>query len=227
MARRLLVVVAVAVLLVWSVGALAYTNRGTGSDTATYTELVGGAGTWFGVYDSPNGWGSETETGDTAAMTVQADVELWCSCTWEHTGIYFHQANASNPPPAVLGFTFEGNHGEWMGIAPDKGTGSGYADITKLVQTKDYRGNAKSGGEIDLTWEGREYVSGAWNAWREADAKDTPGADNTIPWAYWWLIDNGNAGYYPYQVRCTPHFDQYQADGSYELDPVICVSPEL
>jgi len=237
MRTALLLVVALALVLsasaVWAASGI---NRGTQSWLTTYSEANGGPGTWSGIYNGVGdgkGWYNQIVTGNQANLTVAADVELFCSQTWENTGVYFHKADATNPPPVVLPGTMTSNHGEWIGLVADAPVGAG---IFNLERKYDYRLNLVTKGDfnIPLVWEMRDSVGSGWSPWKAPEAIDTAGADGTIPTAVWWLLGNntpgssgGQAGAYQYEFQCTAQMSQLQQDGRYELDPAVVVSPEL
>jgi hypothetical protein len=80
----------------------------------------------------------------------------------------------------------------------------------------------------------RDSVGSGWSDWKAPESIDSPGADNTIATAVWWLLGNatpgssgGAAGAFQYEFRCTALMGALQEAGRYELDPVVTVSPEL
>jgi hypothetical protein len=232
---RIALLVLVVLALSASVAMATGLNQGTQLWTLTYSEANGGPGTWSGIYDTTHGWGSETATGNGANLTVSADVELFAIQTWDNTGVYFHKADTSTPPPVVLNGTLTGNHGEWIGLEA-KNEHNVSLPINLLSRVANYRLTAVTKGDytIPLVWEMRDSVGSGYSAWKAPEATDTMGADGTLHAAYWWLLGNGTpgttagaAGAYLYQFQCTAQMTQLQQDGRYELDPTIVVSPEL
>ena len=234
MRTALLIVVALALVVSASAAMAEGLNTGTGSWTSTYSEANGGAGSWNGIYDTTHGWGYQTSSGNTANLTVAADVELFCSQTWANTGVYFHKADATNPPPVLLPGTLTSNHGEWIGLVADAPVGAG---IFNLQRKYNYRLDlvaVKGDFNIPLVWEMRDSVNLGWSPWKAPESIDTAGADGTIPTAVWWQLGNntpgssaGQAGAYQYEFQCTAQMSALQQDGRYELDPAVVVSPEL
>jgi hypothetical protein len=213
-------------------------NRGTQSWLTTYSEATGGVGTWSGIYDGvgvgqAKGWFNQQKSGDQSNLQIKADVELFCSQTWDSTGVYFHKADINTPPPAVMSGTLTSNHGEWIGLVVDD---PAKMDMFKIWRADDYRLNplAVKDNPITLVWEMHDSVNAGWSPWKLPESINSPGADNTIATAVWWLLGNntpgssaGAAGAYQYQFQCTAQMAALQEAGRYELEPTIVVSPEL
>lgn len=185
---------------------------------------------WSGIWDGDdNHWicNEPEEPGD-PSMTIIADLEMWCIEHWNANQVYFHQGKGPNgQQQAVIGGYFKGNNGMWIGFTKAGWEQGDEAKAKVLVWFGDGRNAGGHGADIPPGYQGDIPL-----AWELDDGLGFRGPDNWSDgyggiWGYWWLVQSGNPGYWPLDLRLTITPDPYQCDGRYYLDPDYTVFPAL
>ena len=213
---------------------------GDASDNYTNWKYQYGSGSWSGVYSwDGDAWLTEAESGD-SQIDVECDIELYWAETIENNKIYFHIGNpftaTTTDKTAYVDGTYAANHLEYVGISFDntskeesdfEGDGSGgYTGVVLdgMVGTIDNHNTDISSESFDIRFQ-LSMNGGAYIPPTSFGA----GAHNTIPSSLWWSPTATGmtlgTGTMSWQVRIYPGADQ--ADGNYNLDPVMVVAPVL
>lgn len=210
-----------------------------GNSSQTSFVVQAGGGSYTGIYGKTTGGGSgfiPEYNGEPEEIDIWCDIEMYLHIATTNNKIYFHRADMSaGEQVAYVQGTFTSNHGWYVGLeAPREG-----CDITKLIGTVDVLGRdisptspTRAATPIDVTYtlsdQGSGYTgstpSGAYNPPTTTDP--TPGDQNSVM-AYWWYINQGAAGTQIYEWKVSINPPAEQADGHYELDPVVTAKPSL
>jgi len=226
-----------------------YEQEGTGADGPSAIDVSGegpatnpsstnwkyqyGSGWWSGIYGD-SGWDEEEDGDGDMILDIEADIELYMYETISNNKIYFHLGNVIDATDAdktaYVDGTLSYNNGMWLGISFD-GTNK---DLSNMEQD----GGVFTGKIIDAmqsdndAWRVQDNqmdieIMLSWgDGWRVPDSYGD-GAHSTIHDTLWWLVDDGNPGFYNYQCRVKILPEGYHPDGDYYLDPAIVAVPVL
>jgi len=194
-----------------------------------------GAESWSAVYGGEGGW--ITVSGAPAPLSIEADIELYCSVTTSDNKIYFHFGNiytlTETDRTAYFETAVASNNGQWVGL-DFTGTGKMPANFERLPmggytgrifslmhsdRTVDMMQHKDMDGEVKMN----DGVSGYYRS------PDSYGSNpqNTIHETLWWKVNNGVPGTYnlSWRIRMLPA--AHQDDGDYYIDPRVVTSPVL
>jgi len=204
---------------------------GTVSDNYTNWKWQEGSGSYSAIYSWDGDAWLVIATTNSSDIDVECDIEMYWSETTANNKIYFHIGNPFTATDAdktaeVTG-TYATNHPMYVGIqfptakTIDLGTGI----VTDAMEgTVDIGGRSIAGQKFDvmflMRFNGGSYL---------VPTSFGDGSHNTQHNVLWWdTMKTGNlvgSGTMDFLVKILP--DAGQADGNYNLDPVIVTAPVL
>lgn len=228
-----LLLIAVAMLTIAS-GAFAQTTQPpvVNALTDNYATLSGSIDQW-GVWQNsaaPGTGGTWTWTGPSGAIAntfdVTAKVELWERDQLDANLVDFHfghtaQVTGSDSPlvaeevEAVLTGSVQANNNVTIDIVAPAGCSS----ISKLLYVDGSGYFNDAGSFIPITW---EYKLAGASSWSPCDTTSVATKAIAFPGGF-----GTNKVDQDFNIKITAKPEALQADGSYHLDPVICVTPTL
>jgi len=172
-------------------------------------------------------WNHGTETGK-SWMTVTADIEMYMSMTLAATDIYFHIATDGQYFEAIVPGQLCSNNGQWLFVSSELDT----KDLTKLYFKQDIFGRTAAWFAANQPQNAPGPIPVEWWLKDELDAgyrlgEYSTGGNNSQLHGVTWLLANGTACCHPFNIKVVIKPAFHQADGRYEMDPLVCVSPVL
>lgn len=198
-----------------------------------------GSGSYSGVYSwDGTAWGLGTKAGD-EGIDVEADVEMYFQSSTTGNKIYFHIGNpftaTAADKEAVVHSTQTTNHPMYVGVTFNTGMpvweGGTSAPTGKILGGM--KGSKDIGGRtITDVFDVQFRLSVNGGGALSPNSAGSPGAHDTIPNSTMWWHPTTIGGPIPvgtanldFVVDIFPTASQ--ADGNYNLDPMISVAPEL
>ena len=232
----------------------AYGQEGTGSDgygpinasgqgpagdvTDNYTNWnwQTGAGTYSAIYSwDTDAWLVISQTGD-SDIDVECDIEMYWSETTVGNEIYFHIGNpftaTTADKTAIVNGTYATNHPMYIGISFDPLTNKLVTDFDLatgivtdgMVGTVDIGGRDISTEKFDVMFNCR-FNGGAYLPPTSFGVGSHATQLNVLWWDTMKTLNLVGTGTFDFLVRVLPPASQ--ADGNYNLDPVIVKAPAL
>jgi hypothetical protein len=180
------------------------------------------------IYNPSNyTWNFGTETGK-SYMTVTADIEMYMSMTLAATDIYFHIADDGTQFEALVHGTLCSNNGQWLFVSSENDN----KDLTKLFFVQDIFGRTAAWFASNQPQNVPSPIPVEWYLKDEQDndfrlGEYSAGGNNGQLHGVTWLLANGEACCHPFDIKVVIKPAFHQADGRYEMDPLVCVSPVL
>jgi len=218
-----------------------YTGAGIAScENWKYQE---GSGSWCGVYaheEQPNGdnWIYCEEEGS-EDLIIECDIEMYCCTTTWDNEIYFHLGNLQKLEAGDLRAYVRGtmctNNGQYVGISFD-GTSKTAGDFEDdggltgrifggMVGSVDNMGRDISSESFDLVIL-MSWLNGAAGSFLTPSSFGSGAGFENVLW--WNPADAGvGAGSFNLVWSITLEPSTWQADGNYQLDPELVVTPAL
>jgi len=170
------------------------------------------------------------KAGSPPVFTVTADVEMWCDMYFDATDIYFHIGKDLGPDPkisATVNGWLNSNNGQWLFVSKPSFQPTPVGITTLQFKNNIFGGQSPNNQPpnpnapaIPIKW----YLT---DSGAEREGVYSTGGNNSQLYGVTWLLDQGLAGYHPFNIRCEIRPDRYQPDGDYEMDPILVSSPVL